>query len=214
MRPSRTSAVVLWSAVQCAALVLAAAGVHLWPHHPDPPESIALAELVTIQVFASALLFPVLFADGANWVVSVALLIPMEQLAGLLSAAPEAVMWMESGYVALWVVGLAGWARLARSDLTRACLTAAATLLSLGGCLLWYVAAEAAAQAGRSTPDPSDYGTLMASVMLSATCRPPHLVAWTVAGSPLLTSLAAAAWIRTRPTPRHPPHFPTPLANG
>ena len=198
MRPPRTSAVALWSVVQCAALTPAAAGVHLWPRQPDPPESLALAELVGVQIVAAALLFPLILTDGTTLLVNLALIVPLQHLAGLLSAAPPATIWSATGFVGVWLIGLAGWARLARGDLAQSWLTTAATLLTVGGAVLWYVRAEAVAQAAGPLPDPLRFGPLMAGVAQTVLPRTGFHLGWTLVALPLVTAAAPLAWANRR----------------
>ena len=203
MRPPRTAPVALWCGIQCVALIAATTGIHLWPHHPDPPESIALAEMVSVQMGAAALLFPIILGgDGWGIVVSLAAPIPMQHLCGALSATPQRVVWITSGHVTLWLLGLAAWAKLARTDLARSCLISAATLLSFGGVLLWYVAAEAAAQTGSPSPNPLHFGPLMSGVAMTALPPIGLQVGWTLVALPLLTAATPLAWVRPRPTPQ------------
>ena len=210
MRPPRPSAVVLWAAVQCLPLLAASAGVRIWPHQPDPPESLALAELVAVQIVAAALLFPLVLADGPTLVVNLALTLPLMQLAGLMSAARQSTIFQLTAFTGLWLVGLSGWAQLGRSDLARSCASAAAMLLTLGSALLWYVRVEAAAQAGTPNPDPARYGPLLAGIRLTVT--PATICGWTFDLIPLGTCLLRLLWVQRQS--RSLPLLPTQPSNG
>ena len=187
-RPWRASAVALWAGLQTAALAATAGGVHLWPHHPDPPESLAVAEMVAVQVVAAALLFPVLFADGVAAAVAIAITVPFDALAALLSATPTRSLLEPAGYVILWMVGLTGWARAIRRPTTVAFSTAVTTAATICGGLLLYGRAETAATAGLPSPNPTHFGPLTTAIALAAG-SPADASAWIITGLPLI------AWI-------------------
>jgi hypothetical protein len=210
LRPPRTSAVALWAGVQCAALIAAAVGIHLWPHQPDPPESIALAEMVSVQVVAAALLFPVVCAGTATLAINLAVMAALQQLAGLLTVTPEPRVLSTTAFAGVWIVGLAGWARLARGGLAQSCATAMATVLSLGGALLWYVTAEAASQGGSPPPDALRFGPLVAGAAMASVPLPPMHVGWVITLVPGITAGPLIAWAALRSNPKVVPHFPTP----
>lgn len=201
---SRPAAIALWSALQCVALLVAAAGVRLWPHPPDPPESLALPVLVTVQIVSAALLFPDLFADRTTASVSLAVVAPALFCAGVLSATPPARVTELLTYVAVWMIGLSAWAQLARTVAVRAAAVCGALILSVGGALLWYVRVEAAAQTGVPPPDPIRYGPLTAAVALSTSDRrfSVNLDHFEVA-VPLLSAVGPLAFTARRRRQRH-----------
>ncbi len=168
MGPPRTSAVLLWSGVNAAAVLTAAAGVHFWPRHPAPPESTATTQLVAAQVVAAALLFPIALQDAGTALVNLALVACFQQLAGLLSATPPSRVAAGTVNVLIWTAGLAGWARLARTERQRSWGICVATLLSVGGAVDAYVAAEAAAQSGSPAPPLDRFGPVVAATSQTA----------------------------------------------
>ena len=185
--------------------------MRLWPHHPNPPESLALPEVIGVQIAAAALLFPVAFTDGATLLVNLALIAPMQQLAGLLSAAPQRQIWVSTAFVALWVAGLGGWAKLARSELSRTGAVCLATLLTLGWVLLGYARAEAMAQLGRPPPNLFWFGPLAAAVAQATLSA--HVNAswvWVVDAVPLLSSAWVLGRLNRRWKPRRRHITPTP----
>lgn len=211
-RTPATLAVVVWGTVNCVALVAGATGVHLWPHQPDPPGSIALPEMVGVQIVAGAALFPMAMRGSAAVVVNLALVVPMQLLAATLSAAPPHVVARTAPFTTLWLLGLAGWAKLAKGDLMRSCLTAVALLLTLGGVLLWYVSAETAAQTGRPAPLPQYFGPLLAAVSASVLPQRSTGMGWALVSMPIVTSIPLLAWATGRSTLISPPQIPTPTS--
>ncbi len=198
----RPAAITVWIGCQTLVLLAAAAGVRLWSRQPGPPESLALSELVGVQIVAAALLFPVVLADGRTLVVNLSLIVPMQQLAGLLSAVPQAVVLRSTAFVAVWVVGLAGWARTARTDRARTAAVVAATLLSVGGALIWYDRAEAAAESAAELPDPLRYGPLMSGVTGATTASAEWgIVGWAADLVPLAGLALSGGWRATHSRP-------------
>jgi hypothetical protein len=210
LRPPRASAVALWSSIQCAALLSAATGVRLWPHHPDPPESLALPELVAAQMVGASLLFQLVVPDLPSLMVNLALSVPFLQLAGLLSDAPQDVVWAVTAFVGLWVGGLSGWSQLTRGEPKRAWLICLAGALTVGGVLVWYVRVEAVAQNGGPPPCLAAFGPLLVAVGLSTgAISISAALGWTLVATPLVTSLGTRAWAARRLHRLRPPLSPT-----
>ena len=195
----RASAVALWAGAQLVALAVAAAGVHLWPHQPEPPESLALAELVVVQMTTAALLFPRLFFDRFTTAVAIALILPFQALAGLLSATRWGVVAETAGTTAVWVGGLAALASACRRPRDARVAQPLAVLITIGGPLLFYARAEALAAAGGSPPSPERYGPLTAVITLTtdAPVEPAFLLA---VGVPLVSAGIFAATRFTQPS--------------
>jgi hypothetical protein len=148
---------IVWLLVQLAAVALAASGVELSANFPRPPQSLAVQEMLVAQFVGSAIFFPVLFRGWRAWAAMVVTAGPMLIVAARLAGAPVARVlppWVE---VSAWVTMLALWrAALVRreSDSTpgkarglqapglAGAVSAAATLLSAGGLLAWYLHSE------------------------------------------------------------------------
>jgi hypothetical protein len=194
-KPWRALAVAVWALPQAATIGAAAWGWRAWPRQPDPTESLALPELVAVQVIAAALMFPRIFADRVAVVVCLALIGPLDQLAGALSAAPPAAIWRSGLLVAVWVLGLAAAARVARGPTAASLATCAAVLLSLGGGLLYYGRAEVAAAAELPPPNPSHFGPLVAGSSQAAG-YPPSAQTWILAAVPLIAAFVALILVR------------------
>ena len=181
------AAVGLWAASQGVALAAAAGGVHLWPHHPNPPESLALTEVVAVQAVVAGLAYSSLFVDATSLVVNVTLAIAFDGAASLLSTTPAATVVRCGLWSCLWIVGLAGWSRGVRRQAAQSCLTALAVLATLGGALLFYGSAESAAIAGQPTPDFSRFGPLVGGIGISVGLTS-SWAGWGITAGPLISS--------------------------
>lgn len=135
-------ALLLWCGIQIGALALAAGGVRLWAHHPDPSESLAVDELLVAQMLGAALLFPTLFRDGATTLACLAVLLPFDALAGVLSPYSARGLCAAAGWVALWCVGLATWRPLVSKQTQPAWLAASLSIAAMPP-LIAYAATEA-----------------------------------------------------------------------
>lgn len=138
-KPSRTPALVVWLAVQLAALALAAGRVPLWPDFPKPGDQFAAEEMAVAHIVVACLLFPWLMRTPSLAFMVIASTWPFAYLAGLLSAHMEPAMIRVGLFTTGWMIGLALWRSSLRSRRERAIGIALATLLSLGGVVLWYV---------------------------------------------------------------------------
>ena len=131
---------VVWMLIQLAALGLAASGVRLSAHLAQPPQSLALDEMLIAQFVGSALFLRVLFRGWRAWLVLVLIAGPMLMLASTMTAVPlSRVMWLWA-QVAAWLTALALWRAAAprRADV----IAAIAMMGSAGGLLLAYLQAE------------------------------------------------------------------------
>ena len=193
---STAQAAAVWGGVQCAALAAAAGGVRLWAHHPDPPASIALAEVTAAQLVAAALLFPAIFPRRSAVAVAIALIVAFDTSAGVLSATPAGDLLRTAGFTTIWVVGLAMWAKVGGSVAPRLGVVAAFGA-TVGGALLLYARAESAAAAGMPLPDAARFGPLTAGICMAAG-RPVVLSAWAVAAGPLIVAGVAGVILHRR----------------
>ena len=134
--------VILWLAVQLAALALAAARVPLAAKYPRPEELLAAHLMLTVQVSASALLFPYLMRDWRTAASVIATAWPFLMLASTLAAVPVGRAVAAGAYVTLWLVALAAWAPLLTRPQLQSMGVAFAALVSVGGVALNYLRVE------------------------------------------------------------------------
>lgn len=134
--------IVLWLAVQLAALALAAARVPLAAKYPRPEELLAASLMLTVQVSASALLFPYLMRDWRTAAGVIATAWPFLMLASTLAAAPVGHTVKAGAYVTLWLVALVLWAPLITRPKLQSMGVAVAGLTSIGAALLNYLRME------------------------------------------------------------------------
>jgi len=136
-------ALFTWLSLQAIALLAAALRVPFSARFPAPEEQLAMHEMLTVQLIASALLFPILmqcFSTGALVIASAPV---MMLLAGLLGAAPEpGALFVACIYPVLWLAGLALWAHILHSPKSQLYGVACATTLVIGGALLAYLDRE------------------------------------------------------------------------
>lgn len=105
---SLASLVLLWCALQLAAITLSASGVALWARPDRPVELLAPNHLLAVQIVACALLFPWLLGDWRRAVVTALTGTVMLQLAGLLSGATSALPWWFAA-LSMWIAALWSW---------------------------------------------------------------------------------------------------------
>jgi hypothetical protein len=128
--------------VQLGALALAAARVPLTAaHFVAPAESLALDEMLVTQFATSAMLIPFLLRDARSTLGAMLTAAPMLQLAAVLSTTPPARVAGAWTCLACWLAGAALWGGAVPSR-HRGVMIAIANLLTLGGLILWYLAAE------------------------------------------------------------------------
>src|SRR5690348_6559419 len=97
---------LLWLAVQSAALSVAAFRIPLWAQAPANGEFLALKLLAIIQIGASSLLFPWLMRNWRQSIMIVAASWPFIALAGLLSAEELRSIGYVAVFVTAWLVVL------------------------------------------------------------------------------------------------------------
>jgi hypothetical protein len=131
---------IVWLLIQLAAIALAASDVRLSAKFPEPPRSLAVHEMLIAQFVGAAIFLPVLLRGWRSWLAIAVAAGPMLMLASTVAGTPVgrvAWLWLE---VAAWLMTLAAWRAIAprRTDI----VSAAATFLSAGGLLLWYLHTE------------------------------------------------------------------------
>lgn len=214
-----------WLALQMLALLAAGMRVPFSARFVVPEEQLALHEMFTVQMIASAMLFPLLCRNLATAATAIAVTPLMVQLAGVLGAQSEWIpLTVACAYPTLWLIGLAMWASALRGN-TKAQLygITAAMLLVIGGVLVAYLGREF------GTPgQPLDWarrswlGPLMGGLaLLEAGVRTG--TAWAFMGTHLLlggVAVLALRGIRFKPSQRDvildrsPTSLPTAPATG
>jgi hypothetical protein len=151
-KPSFAIPLIVWLLIQLTAIALAASGVALSASFPNPPQRLAVHEMLVAQFVGSAMFAALLFRGGwRGWLALVVSAAPMLMLAGWLARMPMSrvsVLWVNVG---AWLTMLALWSAVGRNHSKargsqfpgfQSTLTALAMLLSAGGLLLWYLQAE------------------------------------------------------------------------
>ena len=126
---------------QLATLTVIAGRVALSAGSPRATERLAVEALVIVQFAWAGLMFPVLLGGFAGWAAAVLTALPLLQLSGFLAGAPPGDLAAAGGCLALWLAALTmlrAWVPGNRSGSA----VAGATLLTLGGLLLWYLESE------------------------------------------------------------------------
>jgi len=191
--------VLAWILIQLAALGLGASGLPLWAHHPLPRESIAVDEMVAIQIAATAMLFPVFLVNAQTTVVIAALLWPFLHLAGILSGTPEVALLLACTSISVWIAGLGSCKAGLNSPAATMLGVCLAQTFSIGGVLLWYLFQES--RGGGSAPAEL-FGPLVGAIrLINQSDR-----IWMVLGEsalPLLIGLGNALRISLKKSARH-----------
>jgi hypothetical protein len=183
----------LWLLLQLLALGVSAARIPFFAKSfPQPAELLATGVMLVVQIGAAALLFPYLLRDFRAAVMVVAASWPFIILAGFLTGQAERrILWGTVAYVTAWLLGLAVWRSALRSARAQAAGVAVATLVSIGGPLLWYLRAEYGVQSSAvDWTQASNWGPIMGALSIAAT---DHLVRdpWFFAGGHLLAAFLA-----------------------
>ena len=142
--------------IQLAAIALAASGVALSANFPQPPQRLAVHEMLIAQFVGSAMFLALLFRAGWRaWVGMVISAGPMLIVAAWLARMPLSRVMIAWGEVGLWLTALALWSAVARDEARDAqapgmrsrgllsVVAALAVLLSAGGLLAWFLRADA-----------------------------------------------------------------------
>jgi hypothetical protein len=132
-------AFILWLCAQLAALILSGARIGLWARAPRPTEQLALPILLVFQVGVSSLIFPHLLRNWRQAILVIASAWPPAQLASYLADASANAMVHGEVYVCIWLITLHLWRRAIPKPRDQLSLIAAASLLSIGGPILWYL---------------------------------------------------------------------------
>ncbi len=177
--------VLLWVVPQAAAIGLAAANVPLWAHHPWPRTSLAVDELVVVQMVTAALLFPLVFKTLWTTVACLAVTLPFDAAAQLLAVAPPVPTATAAAWVAVWCIGLHFWAvAYEKSHLSSWMIVA--VVIAAFPTLLIYAGLEAADTTEWVSAVPNPLAGVVASAAGGGTWRG----SWAAVPLPL----AAAGW--------------------
>jgi hypothetical protein len=133
------AALVVWLAVQLAALGICAARVSLWARSPRASEQLALSLIVAVQIAAASLLFPYLLGTWRFTLLAIVTALPMAQLAAVLADAGIRAPIRAEVYVILWMIALRLWTCAILTDWSKLLASSIASLLALGAPLLWYL---------------------------------------------------------------------------
>jgi hypothetical protein len=137
--------VLVWLLVQGAALGVSAARVPFFAikSFPDPGERLALGVMLVAQIAGAAMLFPYLMRDARAAAMVIASSWPFTILAAFLTGRTDSrPIAAAVVFVTAWLLGLALWRGVLRSDRATAVGVCVAMLLALGAPLLWYLRAE------------------------------------------------------------------------
>ncbi len=168
--PIPLAPLLLWTAVQLAAVALAAGRVPLSANYPQPAERAGLGLLAVAQIAAAGLLFPVLLPTLRAAAATAAVGVGYLALAGLLAEAPPGRVLAVGGYLTLWLLTLYLLNRRPTKASTRPLALALVNLLTLGPPLLAYLRLDLTPTAGlRPFGDGLNFLPLPATAALSAT---------------------------------------------
>lgn len=140
--PPHLGPLAAWLGIQLGLLLLAILQVPLSDQYTRPAEHAALDVMLIGQVLLAAMLFPWLLRSLSAAIIIAAASWPFIQLAMVLSSASAMPTFLAGAYASTWIITLAAWRRLLRSPRAQLAGAAAATLLSAGGALIWYLRAE------------------------------------------------------------------------
>jgi hypothetical protein len=199
----RLRSVLLWGLVNLALLGLGVSGFSLWAHHPAPKESICFFVLICGQVLIASLIFPYLAPTIWTLAVNLLMLIPLAELAGLMSNLSQMQILRSIACVGLWIGGLACWKQLL-SERRQLIVIALASLFCIGGGILDYLRWEAVANSGA----PATIAGVSFMPKLVHNTQFGEAGCWVEAGLPLILAAIWAGMLRV--TPQFTTKTPTP----
>jgi len=136
--------VCTWGFLNLALLGIGAAGFPLWAHHPYPREALSIYVLICGQTLLASMLFPLLAETRGTLAINVAIVLPFDELAGLLSNLDQILIFRCGLLAGTWLAGLGAWRFWLKSERTRMAAVCAATCFAAGGAVLDYLRWEAA----------------------------------------------------------------------
>jgi hypothetical protein len=147
---SSTGPLAIWFVLQLLLTALVAARIPLAARYPEPPEQLAPQLLLCGQVIAASLLFPWLLRDARRSAEVLATALPFQLAGAFLSGTSIREIAPAIGYVDGFMVTLAIWSPVLRSNLAQSIGVALASCLTLGGGMLRYLRVEYSGGSGVS----------------------------------------------------------------
>jgi hypothetical protein len=191
---SLTSVLLIWLLPQLLSLLVSTLRIPLSAHPPRPMESVALQQMIIVQICAAAVLAPILFRSLAAGVAVILSAAPMLLLAGFLSSAAlsKTIALYQLG--ASWALTLVGCCALL-SERREFEISAAAAGWAVGGLVIAYLNAEFA-----STRALSDLllGPAVIAARVSGSASPPSPTFWLLTASFTTLGLAMLYVARRR----------------
>lgn len=185
--PSNAIAILAWVGIQLAALALGAWAQPVWAHHPEPRTSLAVHQMLAVQLAGSSVLFPILLQNWRAGASVAALSWAFLQLAGLLDATPQRDLIEVAVFVSLWIAGLSACSQQLRTLGAKLSGVAIAAGWVIGGVVLFYLQMEAA-DPGSSAPNPANFSPLLAVLKRLGSEQPFSQFSWFEALVPLLVA--------------------------
>jgi hypothetical protein len=145
------SPLAIWGFAQLCFLGIGVSGFPLWAHHPVPRESLAFPVLLCGQAVFACWVGPALGRDWRLVILGLLVMGPMDQLAGVLSHAPQFNLMKGLACNSLWLVGLMVLGRVLHHPRAMAAVGGLAILFLVGGAVIDYLRWEAAATYGISS---------------------------------------------------------------
>jgi hypothetical protein len=131
---------IVWILIQIAALAVSAFRLPLAPEMGGASERFALAVMLVTQIGAASLFSAALLRDFRGAIVAIVTAWPFALLAAVLADAGLRQFAVAETYAMVWIASLSAWNwALPRF---KSQISSAATLISLGGAVLWYLHAE------------------------------------------------------------------------
>jgi hypothetical protein len=137
-----TAQLLLWLAIQLAAILLAALQIPLAARYPEPAERLAPQLLLAVQVIGAGMLFPFLLRDWRHAVNIAAPGFPFQLAAAYLGGLATREILPASVFVGAWILILTLWRACLRSPGAQMIGVLLATCLTLGGGILRYLRLE------------------------------------------------------------------------
>jgi hypothetical protein len=208
-RPSLLGPVCIWLAVQMLGLLPAVVSAPLSARFVDPPERLALHEMLIVQACAAGLLFPILLPDLRCTLAIMLTTLPFAQAAGFLSIQPPMHVMAGTAFILIWLAALSPWAQVLAPGRRALLGVAAASVMTIGLPVLGYLHSEFGPAAGSSSAVQAVLTWGPVSGVLAQIAAPgSNLPAWGVAcligSTGVCCRLVDGAHLRHRPTPAKP----------
>jgi hypothetical protein len=169
--------ILLWLALQLAALGISAARIPFWARAPQAVEQDALVVMLAIQIGVSALIFPHILGTAGSTMLSIGSAWVMGLLASHLSDAFTTALVRSETYVTVWLLSLHLWNRALPSPGAKLIGAAIAGIITIGGPVLWYLGADFERSTGQFAADSiPNFGPLCG--VLSQTFPQPNHGSW------------------------------------